>query len=568
MYRALRLIPRFLGIRTAAVEPVAKFNFTMKNVSKVLDNQVTLLKDVNLSFLNGAKIGVIGVNGSGKSSLMKIMAGLDNNYSGEAVAARDVKVGYLAQEPVLDNKKNVLDNVLDGMKEVTDLLTRFEMIAADMGKEDADFDALLKEQEEVQAKIEALNGWDVERISKLAMIHLNCPTPDSSVVNLSGGERRRVALARLLVAQPQMLLLDEPTNHLDATSVAWLEKFLQAYKGTVLAVTHDRYFLDNVATWILEIDRGSVYPFKGNYTLWLEAKRKRLDMERKRDAAQAKMMDRELQWLRTPLGGRRVKNKARITAYEEMADKAAKIQHYEHGSLVIPPGPRLGDQVIELRNVSKSYDDKKLLADVSIRIERGAIVGIVGVNGAGKSTLFKVITGDEKPDSGSVHVGQTVKLGFVAQSRDALRDDNTLYQEIAQGQEQMTIGETTLSMRHYVAQFNFKSASQEKRMHQLSGGERNRVHLAKMLKSGANVLLLDEPTNDLDVETLRALETALPDFVGCVLVISHDRYFLDRICTHTLSFEGNGVVEYFDGTYSEYEAHRKSLKKQTHSHLE
>ena len=532
-----------------------QYIYTMKNVSKIYPGGREIMKNITLAFLPGAKIGVLGVNGAGKSTLLKIMAGIEQDIGGEASAANGVKVGYLSQEPQLDAAKDVLGNVMEGVAGTKALLDRFDEVSMGFGDPDADMDALLAEQAELQEKIDACNGWDLERTLEIAMDALRCPPGDAEVDKLSGGERRRVALCRLLLSNPDMLLLDEPTNHLDAELVAWLERFLAEYKSTVVAVTHDRYFLDNVAGWILELDRGRGIPYEGNYTGWLEQKKKRLQQEEREDKSRQRTLEREADWIGQSPQARRAKSKARISAYEDLLAQS-RDRAPESGQIVIPPGPRLGDLVIEAEGVTKAFGDRLLIEDLSFKLPPGGIVGIIGPNGAGKTTLFRMIMGLEQPDFGSVRIGDTVKLGYVDQSRDTLAAGKTIYEEISGGQEQIEVGKRTLPARAYVGAFNFKGSDQQKKVGQLSGGERNRVHLAKLLKSGANVILLDEPTNDLDVDTLRALEDALLDFAGCALVISHDRWFLDRICTHMLAFEGDLQVTWFEGNYQDYEVDR------------
>jgi sulfate-transporting ATPase len=533
-----------------------QYIYHMSRVSKTYPGGKQVLKDINLSFLPGAKIGVLGLNGSGKSTLMRVMAGLDSDINGEAWAAEGVRVGYLEQEPQLDAAKDVAGNVYEGVAETKALLDRFEAVNARFAEEDADFDALMAEQAELQEQIDAANAWDLERTVEIAMDALRCPPGEAEVSKLSGGERRRVALCRLLLQKPDMLLLDEPTNHLDAESVAWLERFLHEYPGTVVAVTHDRYFLDNVAGWILELDRGHGIPFKGNYTSWLEQKETRLKQEEKTESARQRELQHELEWVRQSPKARQAKSKARIQAYEALLAEAGR-NAPEPGKIVVPPGPRLGDLVIEANGVSKGFGDRLLIDNLSFKIPPNGIVGIIGPNGAGKTTLFRMITGQDKPDQGALRVGETVKLGYVDQSRDTLAPNKTVWEEIAEGRDTVTLGKHETPSRAYVGAFNFKGGDQQKKVGQLSGGERNRVHLAKMLKAGANVLLLDEPTNDLDVDTLRALEDALLEFAGCVLIISHDRWFLDRIATHILAFEGDSQVEWFEGNYQDYEEDKR-----------
>jgi sulfate-transporting ATPase len=532
--------------------------YTMKGVSKVYPPNRYVLKNIYLSYFYGAKIGVLGLNGAGKSSLLKIMAGVDSEFLGEAFPARDFKVGYLQQEPQLDESKTVKENVMQGLGELNDLLLEFNKIndkfAEEMSPED--MEKLIERQAKVQEKIEALNGWEVDQKVEQAMDALRCPPGESPVTNLSGGERRRIALCRLLLSNPDILLLDEPTNHLDAESVAWLERFLHDFPGTVIAVTHDRYFLDNVAGWILELDRGEGIPWKGNYSSWLEQKDARLKQEAKEDTKRVKTLERELEWVRMNPSARRGKSKARLSAYDNLLKEPTpeKLQELQ---LYIPTGPRLGDVVIEAHNVSKAYGDKLLVEGMNFAIPKAGIVGIIGPNGAGKSTLFRMITGKEKPDSGELKVGSTVKLAYVDQSRETLNPNKSVYDEISGGSEVIMVGNKEMNARAYVSRFNFSGDAQQKKVGDLSGGERNRVHLAKVLQSGGNVLLLDEPTNDLDVNTMRALEEALLEFGGCALVISHDRWFLDRICTHIMAFEGESKVTFYPGNFTEYEEDRK-----------
>ena len=535
-----------------------QYVYTMRNLTKNFPGGREVLKDVTLAFLPGAKIGVLGVNGAGKSTLMKIMAGEDKEFNGDAWAAEAAEVGILKQEPDLNPDKDVYGNVLEGMAETHALLQEFEEISAKFAEpmDDDEMTALIEKQGELQEKIDAVGGWDLERKLEIAMDALRCPPKDADVTKLSGGERRRVALCRLLLRQPDLLLLDEPTNHLDAESVAWLEHHLEDYEGTVVAVTHDRYFLDNVAGWILELDRGRGIPFKGNYSGWLEQKQKRLALEEKAEKARQKTVAREREWIQASPRARQAKNQARITAYETLLAEA-KDRTPDSAQIIIPPGPRLGDLVIEAQGLNKGFEDRLLIENLDFKIPPGAIVGIIGANGAGKTTLFRMITGEEKPDSGTLRLGDTVELGYVDQSRDALADDKTVWEEISNGEDVVYLGDKQMQSRAYCGAFNFRGPDQQKKVGQLSGGERNRVHLAKMLKSQANVLLLDEPTNDLDVDTLRALEDALLDFAGCVMVISYDRWFLDRICTHILAFEGNSQVTWFEGNYEDYEEDRK-----------
>ncbi|MGE0660778.1 MAG: energy-dependent translational throttle protein EttA [Reyranellaceae bacterium] len=530
----------------------------MKGLSKTYPGGKEVLKNIWLSFLPGAKIGVLGANGAGKSTLLKIMAGLDDNFTGEAWAAEGAKVGYLAQEPQLDPDKDVLANVMDGAGEVARHVQRFEEVSMKLGEvtDDEEMNKLLEEQGELQEKIDAADGWDIQRTVEIAMDALRCPPGDADVAKLSGGERRRVALCRLLLSKPDLLLLDEPTNHLDAESVAWLERFLQEYQGTVVAITHDRYFLDNVAGWILELDRGQGIPWEGNYSSWLRQKEDRLAQEEKAETARRRTLQRELEWMGQSAQARRTKSKARIAAYEKMVAEGEQ-RSIDQAQIVIPPGPRLGDLVIRAEHLRKGYGNRLLIDDLSFNLPPGGIVGVIGPNGAGKTTLFRMIVGQEKPDGGEFTVGPTVKLGYVDQSRDALPANKTVWESISDGNDVIQLGRREMPSRAYCASFNFKGADQQKKVGQLSGGERNRVHLARMLKSGANVLLLDEPTNDLDVDTLRALEEALVDFAGCVVVISHDRWFLDRIATHMLAFEGDSQVVWFEGNYQDYEADKK-----------
>ena len=535
-----------------------QYVYTMRNLTKSFPGGREILKDVTLAFLPGAKIGVLGVNGAGKSTLMKIMAGEDQEFAGDAWAAEAAEVGILKQEPELDPKKDVYGNVLEGMAETYALLQEFENVSAKFAEplDDDEMTALIDLQGELQEKIDAVDGWDLERKLEIAMDALRCPPKDADVTKLSGGERRRVALCRLLLRQPDLLLLDEPTNHLDAESVAWLEHHLEDYAGTVVAVTHDRYFLDNVAGWILEVDRGRGIPFEGNYSGWLEQKQKRLALEAKAEKARQKTVEREREWIQASPRARQAKNQARITAYETLLAEA-KDRTPDSAQIIIPPGPRLGDLVIEAQALSKGFEERLLIEALDFKIPPGAIVGIIGANGAGKTTLFRMVTGEEEPDSGTLRIGETVELGYIDQSRDALADDKTVWEEISNGEDIIFLGDKQMQSRAYCGAFNFRGADQQKKVGQLSGGERNRVHLAKMLKSQCNVLLLDEPTNDLDVDTLRALEDALLDFAGCVMVISHDRWFLDRICTHILAFEGDSQVFWFAGNYEDYEEDRK-----------
>ncbi len=531
-----------------------QYIYVMQNLSKVFPGGKELFKNISLSFFPGAKIGVLGVNGAGKSTLLKIMAGVDKEFNGEAWAAEGVKVGYLEQEPKLDPSKNVMENVMDGLGETVALLKRFEEVSMKFAEpmSDDEMNALIEEQAALQEKIDAANGWDIERTVQIAMDALRCPPADADVTKLSGGEKRRVALCRLLLSKPDMLLLDEPTNHLDAESVAWLEHHLRDYKGTVVMVTHDRYFLDNVTGWILELDRGQGIPYEGNYTSWLEQKQKRIEQEAREESARQKTLANELEWIRKNPKARQAKSKARINAYEELLSEASKEQ-ITQAYINIPMTDRLGDLVIEAKNISKSFGDRILIDNLSFKIPKGAIVGIIGPNGAGKTTLFKMITGQEKPDSGEIIIGETVDLGYVDQSRDELSADKTIWEEISDGLDIIELGKKQMPSRAYVGQFNFKGTDQQKKIGQLSGGERNRVHLAKMLKKGANVILLDEPTNDLDVDTLRSLEEGISNYPGCVLVTSHDRWFLDRLATHILAYEDEGHVEWFEGNFEDYE---------------
>lgn len=536
---------------------MAQFIYTMQGVGKVVPPKREILKNIWLSFYPGAKIGVLGLNGAGKSTLLKIMAGVDKEFNGEARPQPGIKIGYLSQEPQLDANKTVRGNVEEGVGESMDLLNRFNDISMKFAEpmSDDEMNKLLEEQADLQHKIDSAGLWDLERKLEIAADALRLPAWDADVTKLSGGERRRVALCRLLLSKPDMLLLDEPTNHLDAESVGWLERFLHDYSGTVVAVTHDRYFLDNAAGWILELDRGAGIPYEGNYSSWLEQKEQRLEQEERQQSAHQKALKAELEWVRSNPKGRHAKSKARIARFEEMSSKEFQTR-CETQELYIPPGPRLGDLVIEVNNLSKRFNDRVLFENLDFNIPKGAIVGIIGPNGAGKSTLFKILNGQEQPDGGEVRIGDTVKLAYVDQSRDSLNGQKTVWEELSNGQDIMTIGSFQMPSRAYVGRFNFKGNDQQKFIKDLSGGERNRVHLAKLLSSGANVLLLDEPTNDLDVETLRALEEALLSFPGCAMVISHDRWFLDRVATHILAFEGESKVEFFSGNYTDYEEDR------------
>jgi energy-dependent translational throttle protein EttA len=533
-----------------------QYVYVMNRLTKIFPGGKKVLENITLAFLPGAKIGVLGINGAGKSTLLRIMAGLDHDFSGEAWAAEGARVGFLPQEPELNPDKDVLGNVMEGVAATKALLDRFDEVSAGFGDPDADMDALMAEQAELQEKIDAVGGWELQRTLDIAMDALRCPPGDQDVRTLSGGERRRVALCRLLLQQPDLLLLDEPTNHLDAESVAWLERFLQDYRGTVVAITHDRYFLDNVAGWILELDRGHGIPWQGNYSSWLEQKQKRLAQEEKQEVARQQTLARELEWIRASPRARQAKSKARITAYEDLLSQA---QERAPGSaqIMIPPGPRLGDMVIEAEHLRKGYRDRLLIDDLDFRLPPGGIVGVIGPNGAGKTTLFRMIVGEEQPDAGRLRVGDTVSLGHVDQSRETLAPGKSVWEEISGGQDSIQLGRREVNSRAYVAAFNFRGPDQQKKVGALSGGERNRVHLAKLLKGGANVILLDEPTNDLDVDTLRALEDALLEFAGCAVIISHDRWFLDRIATHILAFEGDSRVEWFEGNYQDYEADRR-----------
>lgn len=536
---------------------MAQYIFSMHRVGKIVPPKREILKDISLSFYHGAKIGILGLNGSGKSTLLRIMAGVETEILGEASPQKGIKIGYLPQEPQLDPNKDVRGNVEDGIGEAKTLLNRFNEISLRFAEpmSDDEMNALLQEQGELQNKIDATNAWDLDRTLEMAADALRLPAWNADVTKLSGGERRRVALCRLLLSTPDLLLLDEPTNHLDAESVGWLERYLHDFKGTVVAVTHDRYFLDNVAGWILELDRGHGIPFEGNYSGWLEQKEVRLAQEERQETAHKRTIKAELEWVRTNPKGRHAKSKARMARFEELNSKEFQ-KRAETTELYIPPGPRLGEKVIEFKQVSKGFNDRLLIDNLSFRVPKGAIVGIIGPNGAGKTTLFKLITSQEKPDLGEIEFGETIKLAYVDQSRDALSPNKTVWEEISNGQDIMIVGQIEMPSRAYVSRFNFKGSDQQKVVGSLSGGERNRVHLAKLLQSGGNVLLLDEPTNDLDVETLRALEEALLAFPGCAMVISHDRWFLDRIATHILAFEEDGRTTWFEGNYSDYEADR------------
>ena len=537
------------------------FVYTMQDLRKVVPPDRVILDEITLAFLPGAKIGVLGANGAGKSSLLRIMAGIDGDFLGEARPMPGVSVGFLPQEPRLDPAKDVLGNVEEGVAETRRLLRRFEEISARFAEplEDDEMASLLDEQARLQDRIDACDAWELDRTLQVAMRALGCPPGDAQVGHLSGGEKRRVALCRLLLQKPELLLLDEPTNHLDAESVAWLERFLQDYPGTVVAVTHDRYFLDNVAGWILELDRGRGIPWKGNYSSWLEQKRQRLAVEEKQAGARQRTLERELEWIRMAPRARQAKSKARIRAFEELAAQQER-RAADAVEIAIPVGPRLGDLVLEVEGLRKGYGDRLLIDALSFSLPRGGIVGVIGANGSGKTTLFRMIVGDEKPDAGQLRLGETVELAYVDQSREALDPDQTVWESVSGGEERMLVGGRELATRAYVSSFNFRGSEQQKRAGDLSGGERNRLHLARLLARGGNVLLLDEPTNDLDVDTLRALEDALVNFVGCVVVISHDRWFLDRIATHMLAFEGEGHVEWFEGNYQDYERdHRRRL---------
>ena len=534
---------------------MAQYIYTMNRVGKIVPPKRVILRDISLSFFPGAKIGVLGINGSGKSTLLRIMAGLDTEIEGEARPQPGIKVGFLSQEPGLDPAKDVRGNVEEALGHIKAALDRLEQVYAAYAEPDADFDALAKEQAELEHLIEVTDGHNLDRTLEVAAEALRLPPWDADVTKLSGGERRRVALCRLLLSKPDMLLLDEPTNHLDAESVAWLERFLHEYPGTVVAVTHDRYFLDNVAGWILELDRGHGIPWEGNYSSWLDQKERRLELEEKTEAARVKTMKQELEWVRSNPKGRHAKSKARLARFDELQSQEFQARN-ETNELYIPPGPRLGDLVIEAQGLRKAYGDNLLYDNLSFTLPKGGIVGVIGPNGAGKTTLFRIITGREQPDAGTLRVGETVQVAYVDQSRDSLDDSKTVWEEISDGLDNIIVGRYEMPSRAYCGRFNFKGTDQQKRIGDLSGGERNRVHLAKLLKSGGNLLLLDEPTNDLDVETLRALEEAVLAFPGCAVVISHDRWFLDRIATHILAFEGDSQVTWFEGNYADYEADR------------
>ncbi|MBT3532139.1 MAG: energy-dependent translational throttle protein EttA [Gammaproteobacteria bacterium] len=537
---------------------MAQFVYTMHQVGKVVPPKKEILKDISLSFFPGAKIGVLGLNGSGKSTLLRIMAGVDKEFNGEARAQSDINIGYLPQEPELDESLDVKGNVQQGIQHIISLVDEFNAISDRFAEpmSDEEMTELLEKQGDLQTKIDAVEGWEVERILERAADALRLPPWDAEVAKLSGGEKRRVALCRLLLSKPDMLLLDEPTNHLDAESVAWMERFLQDYPGTVVAITHDRYFLDNAAGWILELDRGHGIPYEGNYSTWLETKEARLEVEAKQQSAHEKTIRSELEWVRANPKGRQSKSKARIARFEELNSQDFQKRN-ETQELYIPPGQRLGDKVLEVNHLCKGFGDKNLIDDLSFSVPKGSIVGIIGGNGAGKTTFLRMLVGDEKPDSGSIELGETVNLAYVDQSRDELNGENTVWQEISDGQDVIQIGRTEVQSRAYASRFNFKGGDQQKFVKDLSGGERNRLHMAKLLKRGGNVLLLDEPTNDLDVETLRALEEGLLTFPGCAIVVSHDRWFLDRICTHILAFEGDSQVVWHEGNYTDYEAERK-----------
>ncbi|NBW76426.1 MAG: energy-dependent translational throttle protein EttA [Sphingomonadaceae bacterium] len=535
----------------------AQYAYVMKSMTKTFPGaQKPVLSDISLQFYQGAKIGIVGPNGAGKSTLIKIMAGIDTDFTGEAWAGENITVGYLEQEPQLDSTKTVLENVKEGARATADMVDRFNQIGVEMGEDGADFDALGAEMSELQDKIDAVDGWTLDNQLEIAMEALRCPPGDWSVENLSGGEKRRIALTRLLIQKPDILLLDEPTNHLDAESVEWLENHLKEYAGAVLMITHDRYFLDNVVGWILELDRGKYFPYEGNYSTYLEKKAKRLEQEEREESGKQKALSRELEWIRQTPAARQTKSKARIRKFEELQN-AQDNRPIGKAQIVIQVPERLGGKVIDVKNISKAYGDKLLFEDLSFMLPPGGIVGIIGPNGAGKSTLFRILTGKEQPDSGTVEIGSTVHLGYVDQSRDDLDPKHNVWEEISGGHDYMTVNKQEMSTRAYVGAFNFKGADQQKNVGKLSGGERNRVHMAKMLKAGGNVLLLDEPTNDLDVETLGALEDAIENFAGCAVVISHDRFFLDRLATHILAFEGNSHVEWFEGNFAAYEEDKR-----------
>jgi ATP-binding cassette ChvD family protein len=554
----LTSLAEFTFFHRVRYSSMAQYIFTMNRVGKVVPPKREILKDISLSFFPGAKIGVLGLNGSGKSTLLRIMAGVDKDYLGEARPQPGIRIGYLAQEPELDPAKNVRGNVEEGVQETKALLDRFNEVSMKFGEplDDDEMNALLEEQARLQDAIDAAGGWELDRRLEIAANALRLPPWDADVNTLSGGERRRVALCRLLLSTPDMLLLDEPTNHLDAESVAWLERYLHDFPGTVVAVTHDRYFLDNVAGWILELDRGHGIPWEGNYSSWLEQKEKRLEQEERQENARQRAMKAELEWVRSNPKGRHAKSKARLARFDELSSQEFQ-QRNETREIYIPPGPRLGDKVIEVNDLHKAFGDRLLIDGLSFNLPPGGIVGVIGPNGAGKSTLFRMLAGVEQPDSGTIEAGETVQIAMVDQSRDTLDDSKTVWEEISEGQDVIVVGRYETPSRSYVGRFNFKGSDQQKRIGDLSGGERNRVHLAKLLRSGGNVLLLDEPTNDLDVETLRALEEALLAFPGCAVVISHDRWFLDRIATHILAFEGDSHVEWFQGNYADYEADRR-----------
>jgi len=538
--------------------PAYQYIYVMKGLGKTYPGGREVLRDIWLSFLPGAKIGVLGLNGAGKSTLLRIMAGVEKDFTGEAWVAEGTSVGYLAQEPALHPDKDVFGNVSEGLAETKALVERFEAVSARFAEElgDEEMNDLIAEQGELQEQIDRLDAWELDRTIEIAMDALRCPPGDTAVANLSGGERRRVALCRLLLQKPDLLLLDEPTNHLDAESVAWLQRFLNDYPGTVVTVTHDRYFLDEVAGWILELDRGHGIPYEGNYSGWLEQKQARLAQEGRQEEARQRTLERELEWVRQSPRARQAKSKARLSAYEELVAQSRE-KAPDNAQIVLPPGPRLGDLVVEAKGVRKGFGDRLLIESLDFRLPPGGIVGVIGPNGAGKTTLFRMITGAEKPDAGTIRIGDTVKLGYVDQSRDTLNANNTVWQEISGGLEEIDLGRRKLASRAYCALFNFRGGDQQKKVGQLSGGERNRVHLAKMLKEGANLLLLDEPTNDLDVDTLRALEEGLIDYPGCAVIITHDRWFLDRVATHILAFEGDSQTVWFEGNYADYEADRK-----------